>query len=125
MTCAFAYSVEEGEDKCRSLIICRFIGGIVFKKFDVPNRRLSYAIRLREDRDSSRRWYTENEVWDSGGPFAILADHNPVPGSPNYWSSGFLSLQFAVDSLFLQVCLDILLIPFKRATECTRTLDQS
>uniref|UniRef100_A0A9J2PC62 ABC transporter domain-containing protein n=1 Tax=Ascaris lumbricoides TaxID=6252 RepID=A0A9J2PC62_ASCLU len=80
----------------------RYMGGIVFKKFDVPNRRLSYAIRLREDRDSSRRWYTENEVWDSGGPFAILADHNPVPGSPNYWSSGFLSLQFAVDSLFLQ-----------------------
>uniref|UniRef100_A0A915AHT4 ABC transporter domain-containing protein n=2 Tax=Parascaris univalens TaxID=6257 RepID=A0A915AHT4_PARUN len=80
----------------------RYMGGIVFKKFDVANRRLSYAIRLREDRDSSNRWYTENEVWDDDGPFAILADHNPVPGSPNYWTSGFLSLQFAVDSLFLQ-----------------------
>ncbi|KHN77521.1 ABC transporter ced-7 [Toxocara canis] len=80
----------------------RYMGGILFKKFDVRNRRLSYAIRLAEGKDFRARWYTEDEVWDSDGPFAILPDHNLVPGSPNYWSSGFLSLQFAVDSLFLQ-----------------------
>lgn len=67
---------------------------------------MSYKIYLpvrHEDVD----WYL-SDFWPQNGPYSPVADLNIIPGQPEYWQSGFLSFQFALDSLFLKVNFDVL-----------------
>lgn len=77
-----------------------FSGGINFEQFDLSAKKLKYRILL--PRRMELRWQLA-EFWPEDGPYSAVADLNNIPGQPSYWSSGFLSVQFAVESTFLQV----------------------
>lgn len=50
-----------------------------------------------------QNWYL-NQFWSEDGPYSAIADMNSIPSEPSYWSSGFLSIQFAIENSFLEVC---------------------
>uniref|UniRef100_A0A915LQ69 ABC transporter domain-containing protein n=1 Tax=Meloidogyne javanica TaxID=6303 RepID=A0A915LQ69_MELJA len=41
--------------------------------------------------------------WLDNSPGSVQADHNQIPGSPPYWQRGFLSIQFAIESTFIEM----------------------
>uniref|UniRef100_A0A914H1R2 ABC transporter domain-containing protein n=1 Tax=Globodera rostochiensis TaxID=31243 RepID=A0A914H1R2_GLORO len=67
----------------------KFIGGIYFSKIhkEVPE------------------WNKEgiSEFWQDGGPDASQKDIDDIPSEPNYWKSGFLSLQYAIEKAFIEL----------------------
>ncbi|KAK5983194.1 hypothetical protein GCK32_002794, partial [Trichostrongylus colubriformis] len=81
--------------------LLRFAGGVLFKQFDTKAAVLDYAILKPVSFIAIflDPWHLDEE-WDN--PFGINIDHDSIPTKPPYWSSGFLSLQYAIDSLFIQ-----------------------
>lgn len=75
-------------------------GGIHFTKLNPSSGELEYKLFMQNRQDS--RWSLE-EFWPEDGPYSSVADQNDIPGSPQYWQSGFLSIQFAINSIFLKV----------------------
>uniref|UniRef100_A0A915PU75 ABC transporter domain-containing protein n=1 Tax=Setaria digitata TaxID=48799 RepID=A0A915PU75_9BILA len=77
------------------------IAGIVFDEYNTSTMRLSYTMRIRETTDPQTHWYIGDDIWENGGPYEVLDDQYLVNIVPNYWSLGVLSLQHAVDTVFL------------------------
>ncbi|VDN02264.1 unnamed protein product [Thelazia callipaeda] len=90
-------------DYHRSLQCTQYIAGVVFNEFNRSISRLSYTLRVRQTEDPQTHWYVGNEIWESGGPYEVLSDQFPVNLIPNYWSMGILSLQYAIDVVFLKI----------------------
>ncbi len=82
-----------------------FSGGVDISSADVLGL-LTYRLLTPAVRDG-RGWPTGSEQWPPEGPFGDAPDKAEIPGSPPYWSSGFLSLQMAIDSVFIEVCKGI------------------
>uniref|UniRef100_A0A1I7SQX2 ABC transporter domain-containing protein n=1 Tax=Bursaphelenchus xylophilus TaxID=6326 RepID=A0A1I7SQX2_BURXY len=78
----------------------RFLGGVHFEKLDLSSKELKYRILF--PRRMEQKWYLQ-DFWPEDGPYSASADFNYIPGEPQYWSSGFLSLQFAIESSFLEL----------------------
>ncbi|VDN24697.1 unnamed protein product, partial [Cylicostephanus goldi] len=78
--------------------IHRYGGGVIFDRINVSENVLDYRILiptpLTED-----PWMLDQEWSD---PFGADNDFNKIPGRPPYWSSAFLSLQYAIDSTFIE-----------------------
>jgi hypothetical protein len=49
-----------------------------------------------------QRWHLD-QFWTEDGPYSAVADINSIPTEPSYWTSGFLSIQFAIENSFLDV----------------------
>lgn len=79
-----------------------YLGGIQFEEFSLDRKKLKYKIMF--PRRMEKRWFL-NEFWSEDGPYSAVADLNHIPGEPPYWSSGFLSIQFAIESSFLEVSI--------------------
>ena len=77
-----------------------FLGGVHLSELDVNQKKFKYTIYVRDR--GGVDWNTD-DFWPSDGPYGTLSDLNDIPGKPNYWSSGFLTFQYALDTLFLQV----------------------
>ncbi|VDK81051.1 unnamed protein product [Litomosoides sigmodontis] len=90
------------EDYHRSPICTKYIAGVIFDEYNSSTPRLSYTIRVRQTDDPQTRWYVGDDIWDNGGPYEVSDDHFLVNMIPNYWSLGVLSLQYAVDTVFLK-----------------------
>ncbi|VDM79032.1 unnamed protein product [Strongylus vulgaris] len=77
--------------------INKFAGGVIFDRINASANILDYKILiptpLTED-----PWMLDQE-WND--PFGADNDFNKIPGRPPYWSSAFLSLQYAIDSIFI------------------------
>uniref|UniRef100_A0A158R5G9 ABC transporter domain-containing protein n=1 Tax=Syphacia muris TaxID=451379 RepID=A0A158R5G9_9BILA len=76
-------------DECRR----RFAGGIYISSYDTFQPSLKYRIYLPN----------ANLAWNTGITYSgtDLPDI-PIPGSPNQWSSGLLTLQYAVEDSFIK-----------------------
>ncbi|VDK61944.1 unnamed protein product [Onchocerca ochengi] len=90
------------EDYHRSFMCTKYIAGIIFDEYNSSTLRLSYTIRIRQTEDPQTQWYVGDDIWESGGPYEILDDHFLINMVPNYWSLGILSLQYAIDTVFLK-----------------------
>uniref|UniRef100_A0A0R3RVG8 ABC transporter domain-containing protein n=1 Tax=Elaeophora elaphi TaxID=1147741 RepID=A0A0R3RVG8_9BILA len=90
------------EDYRHSYICTKYIAGVIFDEYNSSSLRLSYTIRIRQTEDPQTHWYIGDDVWDDGGPYEILDDQFLVNMIPNYWSLGVLSLQYAIDTVFLK-----------------------
>ncbi|KAM3727280.1 ABC transporter ced-7 [Dirofilaria immitis] len=90
------------EDYHHSFKCTKYIAGIIFNEYNSKTSRLSYTIRIRQTEDPQTQWYIGDDIWRSGGPYEILDDHFLVNLVPNYWSLGILSLQYAIDTVFLK-----------------------
>ncbi|EJD76543.1 hypothetical protein LOAG_16554 [Loa loa] len=90
------------EDYHRSSICTEYIAGIIFDEYNSSASRLSYTIRIRQTEDPQTRWYIGDDIWENGGPYKISDDQFLVNMMPNYWSLGVLSLQYAIDTVFLK-----------------------
>uniref|UniRef100_A0A8R1XY06 ABC transporter domain-containing protein n=1 Tax=Onchocerca volvulus TaxID=6282 RepID=A0A8R1XY06_ONCVO len=90
------------EDYHRSFMCTKYIAGIIFDEYNSSTLRLSYTIRIRQTEDPQTQWYVGDDIWESGGPYGILDDHFLINMVPNYWSLGILSLQYAIDTVFLK-----------------------
>ncbi|KAI6235602.1 ABC transporter ced-7 [Aphelenchoides besseyi] len=81
--------------------ICgKYLGGIIFDGVDAQNEELNYRILF--PRRMGQKWHLDS-FWTEDGPYAPVADLNNIPGELKYWSSGFLSIQFAIESAFLDM----------------------
>ncbi|KIH51467.1 hypothetical protein ANCDUO_18447 [Ancylostoma duodenale] len=76
----------------------RFAGGVIFDRLNVSENMLDYRILLPTPLTEDP-WMLGLE-WDD--PFGANNDFNKIPGRPPYWSSAFLSFQYAIDSLFIE-----------------------
>lgn len=86
-----------------------FSAGLSIVDYNISAPHLSYTLRMRRSDDPSTHWYVGEDIWVNGKPYEVLADHTSVTISPNYWSTGFLSLQYAIDSIFIEVQFSFLL----------------
>ncbi|VDM52462.1 unnamed protein product [Angiostrongylus costaricensis] len=77
--------------------INRFIGGVIFGRLSTVEHKLDYHILFPRG-VADYRWFLDQE-WNN--PFGSDMDYNKIPAVPPYWSSAFLSLQYAIDSLFI------------------------
>uniref|UniRef100_A0A7E4WCV7 ABC transporter domain-containing protein n=1 Tax=Panagrellus redivivus TaxID=6233 RepID=A0A7E4WCV7_PANRE len=82
----------------------KYIGGIYVSTLNVSKRQFAYSIFVR---DSYYGWHT-NQFWPDDGPYGDSAifsalSRNVIPLFPPYWTSGFLSFQRALDSIFLKM----------------------
>ncbi|KAK6009141.1 ABC transporter, ATP-binding protein, partial [Ostertagia ostertagi] len=103
--------------------INKFAGGVVFKQFDTTAGKLDYTILIpTEFLDDP--WHLD-QLWDD--PFGANNDYNRIPGKPPYWSSAFLSVQYAIDSLFIEASSpNVTLVPelrLRRMPEATYNLN--
>ncbi|KAL6725313.1 hypothetical protein Aduo_007374 [Ancylostoma duodenale] len=78
--------------------INKFAGGVIFDRLNVSENILDYRILLPTPLTEDP-WMLGLE-WDD--PFGANNDFNKIPGRPPYWSSAFLSFQYAIDSLFIE-----------------------
>uniref|UniRef100_A0A7E4WE17 ABC transporter domain-containing protein n=1 Tax=Panagrellus redivivus TaxID=6233 RepID=A0A7E4WE17_PANRE len=79
----------------------QYIGGIYISNMNISTRQFNYRIFVRDKVDSY--WHTNN-FWPDGGPYGeIDVSNEDIPKSPPYWTSGFLSFQRALDSIFLKM----------------------
>jgi hypothetical protein len=46
-------------------------------------------------------WFI-NRFWPDIGPYEESEDLNSILSSPDYWTTGFLSLKWAIEKLFLE-----------------------
>ncbi|CAG9539480.1 unnamed protein product [Cercopithifilaria johnstoni] len=90
------------EDYHHSSICTKYIAGVIFGEYNSSTPRLSYTIRIRQTEDPQTRWYIGDDIWYSGGPYEISDDQFLVNMMPNYWSLGVISLQYAIDTIFLK-----------------------
>uniref|UniRef100_A0A7I4YF12 ABC transporter domain-containing protein n=1 Tax=Haemonchus contortus TaxID=6289 RepID=A0A7I4YF12_HAECO len=88
--------------------INKFAGGVIFNQFDTKAGKLDYKILIPSGSESDDLWNLDKE-WDE--PFGPNNDYNRIPGKPPYWSSAFLSLQYAIDSLFIEASTAKVSIP--------------
>jgi hypothetical protein len=77
-----------------------YLGGVVFENIDFSHHKLKYRILF--PRRVEQKWHLD-QFWREEGPYSAIADFNSIPGDPPYWSSGFLSVQFAIENAFLAV----------------------
>ncbi|VBB30343.1 unnamed protein product [Acanthocheilonema viteae] len=90
------------DDYRHSSICTKYIAGIIFNEYNSSTSRLSYTIRIRQTKSQQTHWYIGDDIWNTGGPYGISDYQFPVNRIPNYWSLGFLSLQYAIDTVFLK-----------------------
>ncbi|VDO19952.1 unnamed protein product [Haemonchus placei] len=88
--------------------LCLFAGGVIFNQFDTKTGKLDYKILIPSGSESDDLWNLDKE-WDE--PFGPNNDYNRIPGKPPYWSSAFLSIQYAIDSLFIEASTAKVTIP--------------
>lgn len=50
-------------------------------------------------------WELE-EFWPKDGPYSSSADLNAIPKNPDYWQSGFLSIQWAIGQIAINQVRD-------------------
>jgi hypothetical protein len=82
-------------------IMCgNYLGGVIFDKVDLASQELKYHILF--PRRMEHKWQLTS-FWTENGPYSTASDYNTIPGEPPYWSSGFLSVQFAIENAFLDV----------------------
>ena len=80
--------------------ICgHYMGGVYISKIDTISKQFEYRIYVR-DREGND-WQTD-KFWPDDGPYGALADINSIPSKPNYWSTGYISFKYALDSIFLK-----------------------
>uniref|UniRef100_A0A914XN67 ABC transporter domain-containing protein n=1 Tax=Plectus sambesii TaxID=2011161 RepID=A0A914XN67_9BILA len=77
-----------------------YIGGVVFETVDSEKKQLAYKIRLpkrRQDPD----WHTDGQwpVDPANGP---RSEQLALPREPKYWNSAFLTVQRALDTVFIE-----------------------
>jgi len=82
-----------------SKICGKYMGGVYIKKVNIVSKEFDYRIYIR-DREGND-WQTD-KFWPDDGPYGALADINSIPSKPNYWSTGYLSFKYALDSIFLK-----------------------
>ncbi|VDN18205.1 unnamed protein product [Gongylonema pulchrum] len=90
------------KDFRESFLCTDYIAGVIFDEYNKSTARLRYTLRIRQTDDLQSQWYIGDDVWGPGGAYEVMEDHFQVNINPNYWSSGFLSLQYAVESVFLK-----------------------
>ncbi|VDN22695.1 unnamed protein product [Gongylonema pulchrum] len=90
------------KDFRESFLCTGFIAGVIFDEYNKSTARLRYTLRIRQTDDLQSQWYIGDDIWGPGGAYEVMEDHFQVNIIPNYWSSGFLSLQYAVESVFLK-----------------------
>lgn len=81
------------------------LGGVYFQSISKEQERLEYNFFVPHQKEHDS-WHLD-EFWPSDGPYAAIADLNSIPSMPEYWSSGFISIQFAIESSFLEVFLGL------------------
>ncbi|KAE9555651.1 hypothetical protein FO519_001122 [Halicephalobus sp. NKZ332] len=80
--------------------ICgNYMGGVFINTIDITAKQFDYRIYVR-DREGND-WQTD-KFWPDDGPYGALADINSIPSKPNYWSTGYISFKYALDSIFLK-----------------------
>lgn len=101
--------------------INRFVGGVIFDRLNTTERKLDYRILLPTG-IADYDWYLGRE-WSN--PFGVDIDYNKIPALPPYWSSAFLSLQYAVDSIFIKISTSVLPgeVRLRRLPEATYNLN--
>uniref|UniRef100_A0A914UPV1 ABC-2 type transporter transmembrane domain-containing protein n=1 Tax=Plectus sambesii TaxID=2011161 RepID=A0A914UPV1_9BILA len=77
-----------------------YIGGVVFETVNNDKKQLAYKIRLpkrRQDPD----WHTDGQwpVDPANGP---RSERLALPREPKYWNSAFLTVQRALDTVFIE-----------------------
>lgn len=80
-------------------IITNFVGGVVFEELNVANR--VFRFRIRVPNDKQKKWHTQ-EIWPGGNPYAGSPNFNDMPSEPEYWASGFVTFQTAINEIFLK-----------------------
>ncbi|CAD5216495.1 unnamed protein product [Bursaphelenchus okinawaensis] len=78
----------------------KYLGGVHFENVDATTKQLNYRILFPSRMEQN--WHLK-DFWPEDGPYSASADFNYIPSEPQYWSSGFLSLQFAIESSFLEM----------------------
>ncbi|XGW13450.1 hypothetical protein V3C99_000070 [Haemonchus contortus] len=104
--------------------INRFAAGVIFNEYDIEASKLDYKILLPSGSEEYDLWKLDSE-WD--GPFVDDDDYDRIPGQPPYWSSAFLSFQYAIDSLFIEASTANMTIPpqlrLRRMPETSHSLN--
>lgn len=80
------------------------LGGIFFQTINLFSPQLTYKFYLPQ-RDGDK--WNLNFFWSDDGAYSASSDINSIPVTPPYWSTGFLSIQFAIESSFAEVILYI------------------
>ncbi|KAK6059303.1 hypothetical protein COOONC_03068 [Cooperia oncophora] len=87
------------DDVMFGCVIEKYAGGVLFKQFDTQAGKLDYALLMPTEFIDEDPWHLDQE-WND--PFGVTADRFRIPVKPPYWGSGFLTLQYAIDSLFIE-----------------------
>ncbi|WKY02096.1 hypothetical protein Q1695_015815 [Nippostrongylus brasiliensis] len=77
--------------------INQYAGGVIFDQFNTNTAKLSYRILIPTG-FTDDPWHLDQD-WND--PFGVNNDYNRIPKFPPYWLSAFLTLQFSIDSLFI------------------------
>lgn len=83
------------------------LGGVHFQNISLRKGKtqpqLIYRIFLPQKTDNVH-WNLE-KFWLENDPESAQSDHNQIPSSPPYWQSAFLSIQYAIESIFVKMVL--------------------
>lgn len=85
--------------------VLNFTGGATIKRYDPERQNFEYSLHL-ESRVASwvYEWSFQRSPWKDDDPYGDISGKHPTTGGIiNYWSSGFLSLQYAIDDIFIEV----------------------
>uniref|UniRef100_A0A183BZN6 ABC transporter domain-containing protein n=1 Tax=Globodera pallida TaxID=36090 RepID=A0A183BZN6_GLOPA len=82
----------------------KFIGGVYFSKIHKQVPELNYVILLpRSVKGLTWDMKGISKFWQDEGPDAPQQASSPFANEPNYWKSGFLSLQYAIEKAFIEL----------------------
>lgn len=76
------------------------LGGVSFQLVSRFPPQLAYKFYFPQR--EGEKWSLDS-FWPDDGAYSESPDINSIPGSPAYWSTGFLSIQFAIESSFAEV----------------------
>uniref|UniRef100_A0A1I8C1E1 ABC transporter domain-containing protein n=1 Tax=Meloidogyne hapla TaxID=6305 RepID=A0A1I8C1E1_MELHA len=91
----------------REFMCSEYIGGVHFQNIRLRNGKsqpqLVYRILLPQKNGIQGQEWDLSSFWHDNDPNSAQADHNQIPKSPPYWQRGFLSIQFAIESTFIEM----------------------
>uniref|UniRef100_A0A914N349 ABC transporter domain-containing protein n=1 Tax=Meloidogyne incognita TaxID=6306 RepID=A0A914N349_MELIC len=101
--------LKEDLNDTREYMCSEYIGGVHFQSIRIQKGKsqpqLVYRILMPQKTNirTQSHDFDLSLFWLDNSPGSVQADHNQIPGSPPYWQRGFLSIQFAIESTFIEM----------------------
>uniref|UniRef100_A0A915ME39 ABC transporter domain-containing protein n=1 Tax=Meloidogyne javanica TaxID=6303 RepID=A0A915ME39_MELJA len=101
--------LKEDLNSTREYMCSEYIGGVHFQSIRIQKGKsqpqLVYRILMPQKTNirTQSHDFDLSLFWLDNSPGSVQADHNQIPGYPPYWQRGFLSIQFSIESTFIEM----------------------